>query len=45
MSHSGDQNAMIDFEKQMSLFDITEFVKEYRAERDLDPEDYAEEYI
>ena len=45
MSHSGDKNAMVNFEKDMSLFDITEFVKEYRAERDLDPEDYAEECI
>ena len=45
MSHSDDENAMGDFEEKMSLFDITEFVKEYRMERDLNPEDYVEEYI
>ena len=45
MSHSDDENAMSDFEEKMSLFNITEFVKEYRMERDLNPEDYVGEYV
>ena len=45
MSHSGDKNAIAEFEKQMLQFDIKEFVKEYRETRDLNPEDYSEGQI
>jgi hypothetical protein len=32
---------MTDFEEQMLEFDVTEFVDQYRDERDLDPEPYT----
>jgi hypothetical protein len=32
---------MTEFEEQMLEFDVQEFVDQYRAERDLDPEPYV----
>jgi len=39
VSHADDDAAVSQFEKQMLEFDVSEFVAEYRAERDLDGDD------
>ena len=39
ISHAEDTNAMTQFEEQMLQFDVSEFVEQYRAERDLDADD------
>lgn len=39
VSHGDDETAMTEFEEQMLAFDVSEFVDEYRAERDLDADD------
>ena len=41
VSHAESERAMTDFEEQMLEFDVTEFVDQYRDERDLDPEPYV----
>ena len=40
VSHADDESAMTEFEEQMLRFDVSEFVEEYRAQRDIDPEPY-----
>ncbi|SDY40553.1 DUF5815 family protein [Halobellus clavatus] len=43
VSHADDESAVSEFERQMLDFDVSEFVAEYRAERDLDGDDvYAQ---
>ncbi|MFA1612342.1 DUF5815 family protein [Halobellus rubicundus] len=39
VSHADDDAAVSQFEAQMLEFDVSEFVEEYRAERDLDGDD------
>ncbi|SDY54659.1 DUF5815 family protein [Halopenitus persicus] len=39
VSHAEDDGALQEFEKQMTEFDVAEFVERYRAERDLEAED------
>ncbi|QLG26256.1 hypothetical protein HUG10_01290 [Halorarum halophilum] len=39
VSHSDDESAMTEFEEQMLAFDVSEFVEQYRSERDLDADD------
>jgi hypothetical protein len=41
VSHAESERAMTQFEEQMLDFDVTEFVEEYRDQRDLDPEPYV----
>jgi hypothetical protein len=41
VSHAESERAMTEFEEQMLEFDVQEFVDQYRAERDLDPEPYV----
>jgi len=41
VSHAESERAMTEFEEQMLDFDVQEFVEQYRAERDLDPEPYV----
>ena len=38
VSHAEDDGAVSEFERQMLEFDVSEFVEEYRAERDLEDE-------
>jgi hypothetical protein len=40
ISHANDDSVISEFESQMLQFDVSEFVEEYRAQRDLDPEPY-----
>lgn len=39
VSHSDDAGAMTEFEERMLQFDVSEFVDEYRTQRDLDSDD------
>jgi hypothetical protein len=39
VSHADDDEALSAFEEEMVEFDVTEFVEQYRAERDLEAED------
>jgi len=39
VSHADDDAALSSFEAEMVEFDVTEFVEQYRAERDLETED------
>jgi len=39
VSHAEDDSAVTEFERQMLEFDVSEFVSEYRDERDLSEED------
>ncbi|QCC46847.1 DUF5815 family protein [Halobellus limi] len=39
VSHAEDDTAVSEFERQMLDFDVSEFVTEYRAERDLSEDD------
>ncbi|OYR45152.1 DUF5815 family protein [Halorubrum sp. Ea8] len=39
VSHADDDEALSAFEAEMVEFDVTEFVEQYRAERDLEAED------
>jgi len=39
VSHADDTTALTEFEQQMHAFDVSEFVAEYRAQRDLSDED------
>ncbi len=39
VSHGEDENALTQFEQQMLEFDVSEFVSEYRAQRDLSEDD------
>ncbi|RLM88870.1 hypothetical protein D3D02_10095 [Halobellus sp. Atlit-38R] len=39
VSHADDETAVSEFERQMLDFDVSEFVEEYRAERDLSADD------
>ncbi|MFB6108791.1 MAG: DUF5815 family protein [Haloplanus sp.] len=39
VSHADDEAAIQQFETQMLDFDVSEFVEQYRAERDLDADD------
>lgn len=41
VSHAEDETAMTEFEQQMLEFDVSEFVDQYRAQRDIDPGPYA----
>jgi hypothetical protein len=41
VSHAESERAMTEFEEKMLEFDVQEFVEQYRAERDLDPEPYV----
>src|SRR6056297_2278603 len=41
VSHAEDDAAVSEFERQMLDYDVQEFVEQYRAERDLDPEPYV----
>ena len=41
VSHAESERAITEFEEQMLEFDVQEFVDQYRAERDLDPEPYV----
>ena len=38
MSHAEDDGAMAEFEEQMLEFDVSEFVEQYRAQRDFESE-------
>jgi len=38
-SHADDDEALSAFEREMVEFDVSEFVEQYRAERDLEAED------
>jgi hypothetical protein len=39
VSHAEDDGAIREFERQMLDFDVSAFVEQYRAERDLDADD------
>jgi hypothetical protein len=39
VSHADDDEALSAFEQEMVEFDVSEFVEQYRAERDLEAED------
>jgi len=39
VSHADDDTAIQEFERQMLEFDVSAFVDQYRAERDLDADD------
>jgi hypothetical protein len=39
VSHSDDESAVASFEQYMLEFDVSAFVEQYRAERDLERED------
>ena len=39
VSHADDDDALSQFEQEMVEFDVSEFVDQYRAERDLEAED------
>jgi len=39
VSHADDDEALSAFEREMVEFDVSEFVEQYRAERDLEAED------
>ena len=39
VSHADDESAMREFEEEMLAFDVEAFVTQYRAERDIDPDD------
>ena len=39
VSHADNETAVSEFERQMLDFDVSEFVEEYRAERDLSADD------
>ncbi|WP_418286710.1 DUF5815 family protein [Halorubrum sp. DTA46] len=39
VSHAADDDALSTFESEMVQFDVSEFVDQYRAERDLEAED------
>ena len=39
VSHAEDDEALSAFEEEMVAFDVSEFVEQYRAERDLEAED------
>ncbi|MFB6299136.1 MAG: DUF5815 family protein [Halobacteriales archaeon] len=39
VSHADSEASMTEFEEQMLQFDVTEFVEQYRAERDLTADD------
>jgi hypothetical protein len=39
VSHADDETAMREFEERMLAFDVSEFVEQYRAERDLSDDD------
>jgi hypothetical protein len=39
VSHADDDAAIQEFERQMVEFDVSAFVDQYRAERDLDADD------
>jgi hypothetical protein len=39
VSHADDESAMEEFESRMLEFDVSEFVEQYRAERDLSEDD------
>jgi len=39
VSHAENGDALSEFEREMMEFDVTEFVDQYRAERDLEAED------
>jgi hypothetical protein len=38
VSHASDDTAMTEFESQMLEFDVSEFVEQYRAQRDFESE-------
>ncbi len=40
VSHADDTSALTEFEQQMHAFDISEFVEQYRAQRDLSEDDF-----
>jgi hypothetical protein len=40
VSHSADEGAVEQFEAQMLEFDVSAFVEQYRAQRDLDADSY-----
>ena len=40
VSHADDDDVVSEFESKMLQFDVGEFVDQYRAQRDLDPEPY-----
>lgn len=41
VSHAEDDAAVTEFERQMVEFDVSEFVEQYRAQRDVDPGPYV----
>lgn len=44
MSHADDEQSLTEFERQMLQFDVSEFVEEYRDQRDLEADDvYVQE--
>lgn len=40
VSHAEDTTALTEFEQQMHEFDVSEFVEQYRSQRDLDEDDF-----